>query len=104
MPIYIEQYTSILEDAKGNEAQIPSKPLGAEPTLQVAVGSSSARTATNLDSSTRFVILTADVDCQFEVGGSTVTADANSRPLWANTYREVEIGNSDTDIAVIEKQ
>ena len=102
--LYIEQYASILEDGKGNEAQIPSKPLGTEPVIKVTIGAATAKTAVELDSATRFVVMTYDADCQFEVGDSTVTADTNSRPLWSGTYREVEIGKSDTDIAVIEKQ
>lgn len=103
MPIYIEQYASIFEDSKGNEAQLPSRPLGSEPTLKINIGASSARTSTDFDTASKFLILATDTDCQFELGDSTVTADTNSRILFANTYREVEIGSA-TRIAVIEKQ
>lgn len=101
--IYIEEYAN-LADVGGGEAQVPGKPLGLEPTQQITIGSSSDRNATDFSSSARFLIITADADCQFEVGDSTVTADANSRPLWSGSYREVEIKDSDTRIAVIEKQ
>lgn len=101
--LYIEQYASIFEDAKGNEAQLPSRPLGSEPSLKVTVGASSARTSADFDGSAKFLIIATDTDCQFELGDSSVTADTNSRILFANTYREVEIGSA-TRIAVIEKQ
>ena len=101
--IYIEQYASIFEDAKGNEAQLPSRPLGTEPVTKVTIGASSARTSADFDESAKFLIITADADCQFELGDSSITADTNSRPLWSGTYREVEIGSA-TRIAVIEKQ
>lgn len=100
--IYIEEYAN-LADAGGGTPQIPGKPLGSEPIQKVTIGASSARNSTDFDASSNFLIITADGDCQFELGDSTVTADTNSRPLWSGTYREVEIGGA-TRIAVIEKQ
>lgn len=102
--LYVEQYNRIVEDTKGNQAQVPGVPLGTEPSLKVTVGATSARTSSDFETEAKFLILAADVDCQFEVGDSTVTADTNSRILLANTYREVEVRESDTRIAVIEKQ
>lgn len=101
--IFIEEYVN-LADVGGGEGQIPGKPVGSEPTQQITIAAASARQTTAFGSETNYLIITADADCQFEIGDSTVTADVNSRPLWTGTYRAVEVRSSDTHIAVIEKQ
>lgn len=101
MPLYIEQYATLFEGGKG---QLPAEPLGTEPTQKLTVGATTVRTSENFDSATQILILSTDTDCQFEVGDDTVTADTNSRILFANTYRAIEVKESDDRIAVIQKQ
>lgn len=100
---YIEQYGNIVEDRNGNEAQIPGSPMGTEPTLKVTTSGTTARSGADFESNAEFLIISADVDVQFELGDSTVTADANSRILYAGTYREVSKDGA-TRIAFIDKQ
>ena len=100
MPLYIEEYAN-LADVRGRDAQIPGEPLATE---TVAIGGSSARSTADFNEATQFLVLSADADCQFEVGDGTVTADADSRILFSGTYRVIGVKDSNSRIAVITKQ
>lgn len=102
--LYIEQYANIVEDTGGRDVPVPGQPIGTNPVQKITIGASSARNSVDFDEKTRFLIITADADCQFKVGDSSVTADADSRLIHSGTYREVNVNGKDTRIAVIEKQ
>ena len=67
--------------------------FSAAPTVRTLT-TSSARTA-QLAAGT--YVVSADVDCFFLQGGSTVTAAATSNPLWAKTYVNIQIKGSGVD-------
>lgn len=95
----IEEYAN-LADVNGSEAQIPGTPLAVQ---TVTTSGTTARTGADFNASTRYIIISSDADELFEVGDGTVTAAAGDRPLYAKSYREVEIKSADTRIAFINK-
>ena len=69
---------------------------------KVALGGTSARNATPIAAATRVVTIAATGNCRFEVGGATVTADANASPvLLANSYMDIPLTDSERYIAFI---
>lgn len=97
--VVIEEYAS-LADVSGRDAQIPAVPLAVQ---TVTSSGTSARTSSGFNDSTRFLIISSDTDEAFKVGNSTVTAVTTDRPLYAKTYREVEVKDADARIAFINK-
>lgn len=99
---YVEEYANIVDPAGGGDnAQVPGELLAIQ---KITVAASSARTSSNFNALTKYLIVSTDTVCQFELGDGTVTADGDSRPLYANTYRAVALESGNTRIAVIEQQ
>ena len=98
--VIIEEYAN-LADVRGRDAQIPGTVLN---TQVVTSGSSSVRTTVDFDESTNFLIISSNADEAFALGDGTVSASATDRPLYASTYREVQVKpGTQTRIAFINK-
>jgi len=96
--LYIEEYADLQEDIAGNQMQSPGDLLA---TQKVSIGASSVQSAA-FNSKTEYLLITSDVDCQFEIGNDP-TADGDSRYLPSALLRSVSTENK-SKIAVIEKQ
>jgi hypothetical protein len=97
--IVVEEYAG-LGDVTGGTAQIPGKLIAKH---NITGSASSARNSTALNASTNFLIISSDSSEAFKVGDSSVTAATTDRPLYASTYRDIEVTSSDTHIAFINK-
>ena len=98
--VIVEEYAN-LADVGSRDAQIPGEPLAVQ---SVTTSGTTARTASDFDASTKFLIISSDTAEAFSVGDGTVTATATDRPLYASTYREVQVKpGTDTRIAFINK-
>jgi len=97
--IVVEEYTS-LADAGSDQPQIPGALIAKH---NITGSGTTAKNATALNSLTNYVIISSDADEAFKVGSSAVTAATTDRPLYAKTYREVEVKESDTHVAFINK-
>ena len=95
--LYIEYYGGTIE---AGEAQVPENLRGTD---KLTVGVTSARTSSDIPSGTKFLVLKTDVACQYALGDSSVTADANSQFLAANGIWGQGIDGNER-IAVIEQQ
>lgn len=93
----IEQYQEISVDGQSREADIPGALIAVE---NVAASGSSAQSAA-LNSSTKYVILTSDVDVYWSTG-SNPTATTSDRYLVSFTPRAFTVTPGDK-IAVITK-
>lgn len=96
----IEEYASLADVGGGITAQIPATPLAVQ---KITTSGTTARNSVDFNSATTFVVISSDANEHFAVGGSGVEADANDRPLYANTLREVEVRSTDVRIAFINK-
>ncbi len=94
--LYIEEYADMQEDVSGAQMQSPGQLVAKQ---KVAIGAASAASAA-FNARTEYIILTADVKCQWELGA---TADASSRYLPANVPRSFNVENQ-TTLEVIEQQ
>lgn len=96
--LYIEEYSQIMDDAHGRDAQVPAELIAKQ---KVTIGASSAQSAA-LSAGVTYVVVTADVPCQVEEA-SNPTASGTSRYLPADVPRafQVTAGNK---LAVIEQQ
>ena len=73
-------------------------------TQTVTSSGTTARTSSDFNASTTYLIISSDTDEAFEVGDATVTATAADRALYAKTYREVQVKpGTQTRIAFINK-
>ena len=69
---------------------------------KIPLGVTSVRNATAIAAETRVVTITATGNCRFEVGGATVTADANASPfLLANSYVDIPLTDGERYIAFV---
>lgn len=96
--LYIEEYQSLHRDAQGAVSPIPGEVLAKQ---KVTVGGSS-QSSSAVQTQTRYICLTTDTACQFEVGSSP-TASATSRYLPANVPRFLPVRGGQV-IAVIAQQ
>lgn len=96
--LYIEEYQGIATGADG--AQVPA---GYITQHKITIAGTTARTSTDFDSECELLVLTADADCQFELGNSSVNATATSRPVLSGTSRAISRDGNER-IAAIEKQ
>jgi len=96
--LYIEEYADLQEDVTGTTMQSLGGPVAKQ---KVSIGAASAQSVA-FNSRTEFLLITSDVDCQFEIDDDP-TADGDSRFLPAALLRSASTENK-TKIAVIEKQ
>lgn len=88
--LFVEQFISTITDGVGNKLPIPGKD---HQTLVVPIASA-ANVSTATNSMTKFVLLTADANCQFNIGDDP-TATAKSRYLPADVPRFVALKGGD---------
>lgn len=94
--LYISEYAELPKDANEQVMPIP----GAFVTEQTkAIGGTSAQSDA-VNDSTRYVEVTADVDCHVAIGEDP-TATTSSAPVWAKTVRPFSVKRGEK-IAVIE--
>lgn len=96
--LYIEEYQSLHRDAQGAPSPIPGEVVTKQ---KVTVGGSTTQSSA-VQTHTRYVCLTTDTACQFEIGANP-TASGTSRYLPANVPRFLPIRGGQV-IAVIAQQ
>lgn len=96
--LYIEEYQSLHRDAQGAVSPIPGELV----TTQKVTISGSTAASSAVQQHTRYVCLTSDTACQFEVAANP-TASGTSRYLAANVPRFLPIRGAQK-IAVITQQ
>jgi hypothetical protein len=97
--IVVEEYAG-LGDVTGGTAQIPGKLIAKH---NITGSGTSARNTVAINDATKFLIISSDSNEAFKVGDGSVTAATTDRPLYASTYRDIEVTSSDTHIAFINK-
>lgn len=97
---YIEEHYQLIKDVHGELVQSPGKPILVQPAL--TVGGTKATSAA-FQPETKFLHISCDTACQFEVGPAPLTPANSDRYLPANGARFVACDAGDS-IAVIEQQ
>lgn len=97
--LYIEEFATLMKDENGELMQAPG-PLMANQKVTIGAGSAESDP---FHERCRFVLLTTDTACQFVVGPSPQTADAEGRFLPANGSRWVPCQPGQV-VAVIQQQ
>ena len=99
--LFIEEWGGSMIGPLGDVEDAPKHRLAK---TQIAVTSTSARTAFDFDSKTQYILITANADIQFELGGDTATASSSSYFIKSGQSRKIALEESDKRIAAIESQ
>lgn len=99
--LFIEEWAGSVLGPIGDAEDAPKH---RQSKTQLALGSSSVRTSFDFDKNTRYIIITANADAQFEVGEDSVVASSSSYFISKGQTRKIGIEEADTRIAVIQSQ